>query len=171
MMADRLLLSHHAITENFTRLRKLLERRYGEGDDQVDDIAQAVFTNLAGMDDARFVKIRNVWAYIVKMANNCECDQRRKPANRSDHVEWTDEVEESELNPPKDSLTETDPGLVDHYLKKALDALPPARAAIINSHLMDGYSFEEIAAALGCPVDTVRRYYDDSIALIYENSL
>jgi RNA polymerase sigma factor (sigma-70 family) len=171
-MSDQKPLSHRAIEENFQRLRRYLRRKYGDGDELFEDVAQVVWTKLAGISDAQFAEIRHVWAYILRMAYYAMCDLKRKAANVGEHVEWTDDVEQlHRREDPTDSLLDTDPGLVAHYLDKALESLPEPRAAIIRLHLIEGYSFEEIAQALGCSPDTVRRYYDDSIAMIYQNSL
>jgi RNA polymerase sigma factor (sigma-70 family) len=172
-MSDQTPLSHCAIEQNFRRLGRYLRRKYGENDHRVDDIAQTVWMKLASIDDANFAKIRHVWAYIVKMTYHAMCDQKRGTLKPDEQVEWTDEVEQLHRKEDNqdDSLLYTDPGLVGHYLEKALESLPTQRAAIIRCHLFDGYSFEEIARELHCTPDTVRRYYDDSIARIYENSL
>lgn len=41
-------------------------------------------------------------------------------------------------------------------LDKALDALPPAQRAVVELSYFGGYSYEEIAAITGCPVNTVK---------------
>jgi RNA polymerase sigma-70 factor, ECF subfamily len=41
-------------------------------------------------------------------------------------------------------------------LTKALDALPPAQRAVVELTYFGGYSYEEIAAIMGCPVNTVK---------------
>lgn len=172
-MSDQMPLSHCAIEQHFKRLGQYLRRKYGENDQRVDDIAQVVWMKLASIDDTRFAEIRHVWAYIVRMACNAMYDQKRKTSRHHEQIEWTDEVEQLHRreDDPTDSLLDTDPGLIGHYLDKTLDSLPESRAAIIRCYAFDGHSFEEIARKLHCSPDTVRRYYDDSIALIYENSL
>ncbi|HXS80108.1 MAG TPA: sigma-70 family RNA polymerase sigma factor [Gammaproteobacteria bacterium] len=42
------------------------------------------------------------------------------------------------------------------WLTKALDALPPAQRAVVDLTYFGGYSYEEIAAIMGCPVNTVK---------------
>jgi RNA polymerase sigma factor (sigma-70 family) len=172
-MSDQMPLSHGAIEQNFERLGRYLRRKFGENDQRVDDIAQAVWTKLASIDDTQFARIRHVWAYIVKMSYHAMCDQTRKTPRQGEQVEWTDEVEQlhKREEDPTDSLLDTDPGLIGHYLDRALEALPKPRAAIIHCHLYEGHSFEEMARKLNCSPDTVRRYYDDSIALIYAKCL
>jgi RNA polymerase sigma factor (sigma-70 family) len=172
-MSDQMPLSHCAIEHNFTRLGRYLRRQYGEDDERVEEIAQAVWTKLACLDNTTFAAIRHVWAYIVKMAYHVICDQKRKASKQGEHVEGSGEVEHlyRREEDPTHLLLDTDPALVGYYLDKALESLPTPRAAIIRCHLFDGHSFEEIARALNCPPDTVRRYYGDSIALIYANCL
>jgi len=41
-------------------------------------------------------------------------------------------------------------------LAKALDDLPPAQRAVVELTYFGGYSYEEIAAIMGCPVNTVK---------------
>ena len=41
-------------------------------------------------------------------------------------------------------------------LDKALDGLPPAQRAVVELTYFNGYSYEEIAAIAGCPVNTVK---------------
>ena len=41
-------------------------------------------------------------------------------------------------------------------LTKALDDLPPAQRAVVDLTYFGGYSYEEIAAIMGCPVNTVK---------------
>jgi RNA polymerase sigma-70 factor, ECF subfamily len=41
-------------------------------------------------------------------------------------------------------------------LAKALDDLPPAQRAVVDLTYFGGYSYDEIAAIMGCPVNTVK---------------
>ena len=41
-------------------------------------------------------------------------------------------------------------------LAKALDDLPPAQRAVVELTYFGGYSYEEIGAITGCPVNTVK---------------
>ena len=57
---------------------------------------------------------------------------------------WEAAVEPSEHRDRRDSLD------------KALDTLPPAQRAVVELTYFSGYSYEEIAAIMGCPVNTVK---------------
>ena len=57
---------------------------------------------------------------------------------------WEAAVEPSEHRDLRDSLD------------KALDTLPPAQRAVVELTYFSGYSYEEIAAIMDCPVNTVK---------------
>jgi RNA polymerase sigma factor (sigma-70 family) len=57
---------------------------------------------------------------------------------------WEAAVEPSEQRDLRDSLD------------KALDKLPPAQRAVVELTYFGGYSYEEIAAIMDCPVNTVK---------------
>jgi RNA polymerase sigma factor (sigma-70 family) len=43
-----------------------------------------------------------------------------------------------------------------HLLVRALETLPPEQRAVVELTLSHGYSYQEIAAIMGCPVNTVK---------------
>lgn len=153
--------SVHPVVVAFQRygreLQNFLLRRGGRVED-VEDAVQEVFLRLLRIGNSEFV--RNPRAYIHGMAlhvvrefklrdikagtwNSLEPQEANDLADRSAedwHVPFAEQLD------------------VQRRLEAALLRLPAAHRTVFLMHKRDGYSYQEIADALGISVHTVDKY-------------
>lgn len=73
------------------------------------------------------------------------------------------EVEDDDLRVPDPSFVPHDRALVRAMLEEAVDRLAPAIGEVARMRLLEGRSYQDIAAALGRPIDSVRTYQSKAL--------
>ena len=134
----------YAVLRFMQRITKSLELAQ-EG---VNDVMLTVWRN-----STSFGRRSSVSTWIMGIAYNKAlkslASKRRWSSRFGFHIDdfedrWEAAVEPSEHRDLRDSLD------------KALDTLPPAQRAVVELTYFSGYSYEEIAAIMDCPVNTVK---------------
>jgi RNA polymerase sigma-70 factor (ECF subfamily) len=135
---------YHAVLRFIQRITRSFELAQ-EG---VNDVMLTVWRN-----SSSFGRRSSVSTWIMGIAYHkalkALASRRRWSSRFGFHIDdfedrWEAAVEPSEHRDLRDSLD------------KALDGLPPAQRAVVELTYFGGYSYEEIAAIMGCPVNTVK---------------
>src|SRR5216684_3288419 len=128
------------------RLQNFIRRRVPDEND-VEDILQDAFYEL--VEAYRMMKpVEQVSAWLFRVVRNRITDLFRK--------------KKSQAMPDAPAIS-TDDGetLLLEELDAALDELPDEQREVFIAHELEGYSFKELAAATGVPVNTLlsRKHY------------
>lgn len=141
------------------KIISLVSRYLGHNGD-VQDVAQDAFikayTALPGFrGEAAFY----TWLYriAVNSAKNYLMAKGRRPNNVDVDAEDAEYYETSEAlrenaSPERLALTEE----IKHVIFDTMESLPEELRVAIQLREIDGMSYEDIAAAMGCPIGTVR---------------
>ncbi len=126
------------------RYARVLAAGRGDADDLVQEcLARALARPNFPAD------IKNVRAYLFTVLHNVHVDQRTRPAETTDTVDF-DEVAGLVPQPaPQPSSIEL------RDLSRALDALPEEQNRVVLLVGLEGLTYEETAQALGLPIGTV----------------
>lgn len=120
--------------------------------DVADDLMQEVFRR-AWQARERYEEQGSPRAYLLCIADRLACDHARRR-----HREVTlDEITWSEIEPMDRSMAEGDPLVQSEEraeLTAALNTLTMPQQRVLLLRYYGDLSFEEIAAALGCPLNT-----------------
>lgn len=135
---------YHALLRFMQRITRSLELAQ-EG---VNDVMLTVWRN-----STSFGRRSSVSTWIMGIAYNKAlkslASKRRWSSRFGFHIDDFEDRSEAAVEPSEHR------DLRD-WLTKALDALPPAQRAVVDLTYFGGYSYEEIAAIMGCPVNTVK---------------
>jgi RNA polymerase sigma factor (sigma-70 family) len=156
-----------AIERERPRLRNFIRRRVPDQSD-AEDILQEVFSEL--VEAYRMMKpLEQVTAWLFRVARNRITDlfRRKKreavvsaPANTTDDGEepWLEDLLPSPDAGPDGAYART---VLAEALDEALDELPEEQRDAFVAHELMGYSFKELAAESGVPVNTLlsRKHY------------
>jgi RNA polymerase sigma factor (sigma-70 family) len=149
------------------RLRNFIRRRVPDEND-VEDILQDAFYEL--VEAYRMMKpVEQVSAWLFRVVRNRITDlfRKKKPQAMPDvPASSTDDGETLLL---EDLLPSPDAGPEEIYARNvlleevdaALDELPDEQREVFVAHELEGFSFKELAAATGVPVNTLlsRKHY------------
>ena len=142
-------------------------RREREEDVEADDVATETFEkawqNLAGYDPG--VANARTWLYLIadRLALDA-LDQRRRQRRNFTGFDALPRAEDDPDNPPAlepcDDVEPAPPEAADLPLRGALlmeafARLEPGDRAVLRLYHVEGKSYEEVAAALGCSVKAV----------------
>src|SRR6185503_7166748 len=135
---------YHALLRFMQRITRSLELAQ-EG---VNDVMLTVWRNSTSLG-----RHSSVSTWIMGIAYNRAlkslASKRRWSSRFGFHIDDFEDRSEAAVEPSEHR------DLRD-WLTKALDALPPAQRAVVDLTYFGGYSYEEIAAIMGCPVNTVK---------------
>ncbi len=156
-----------AITRERSRLRNFIRKQVGDESD-AEDILQEVFYEL--VQAYRLMRpIEQVGAWLFRVARNRITDLFRK--RRADPLRGntTAEAEDGEQLFLEDLLPSPDAGPETAYAREvllqeldaALDELPEDQREVFVAHELEGWSFNELAAATGLSLNTLlsRKHY------------
>jgi len=130
------------------RLRRFLERTTQRPHliDEILNDTMLVIWRKAGSFEVRS-KV-STWILGIAMRRSLKVRERAARLALLDHGQ------------PAEPATEPDEHLARKELRadldRALESLSPEHRAVVELTHFDGYSYREIAAILGCPVDTVK---------------
>lgn len=135
-------------------------RLSGDPDEAADVVAEAFARVYTGID--RFRKESRFSTWLYRIIVNCYLD-RRKRERRHQHasIEAGLELEEGEVSKQYASVEEGPDAVAEGSLRSALLAdaiagLPETHRLMIVMYHVEMLGYEEIAAALGVPVGTVK---------------
>lgn len=135
-------------------------RLCGDSDEAADVVAEAFARVYTGIDRFRRESRFSTWLYRIVV--NCFLDMRKKD-RRQTHASMEATVELEEGDVEKQFLSnEASPDAVaeanlrSEVLWRAIEGLPDVHRAIIVMYHVEMLGYEEIAAALGIPVGTVK---------------
>ena len=142
-----------------SRIISLVSRYLGHNGD-VQDVAQDAFIKAyTALPNFRGEAAFYTWLYriAVNSAKNYLMARGRKPATVDVDAEETEYYEVSEslkenASPERLALTEE----LKMVIFDAIEQLPEELKVAIQLREIDGMSYEEISAAMGCPIGTVR---------------
>ncbi|MEM7252430.1 MAG: RNA polymerase sigma factor RpoE [Pseudomonadota bacterium] len=141
------------------RLQKLIAR-YVRDQSEVADIAQEAFLKaFRALPRFRGDSAFYTWLYRIAIntaKNHLVSQARRPPADDIDSVEAEQYETVSELKEyaTPDRMVQRDE--VQTALVEAIDALPEDLRMAITLRELEGFSYEDIAEAMDCPIGTVR---------------
>ena len=118
-----------------------------------EDVAQEVFVR-AYADRYRRKRVKNVNAYLYRMASNLCIDFLRKRKHRKVSL---DEANIQEI--PTDHPTGSEAVLAAeelHRIESVLGRIPSHQAEVVRLRVFGEFRLSEIAEVIGCPVATVK---------------
>ena len=149
------------------RLRNFIRRRVPDEND-VEDILQDAFYEL--VEAYRMMKpVEQVSAWLFRVVRNRITDLFRKKKSQAMPEVLASSTDDGETLLLEDLLPSPDAGPEEVYARNvlleevdaALDELPDEQREVFIAHELEGYSFKELAAATGVPVNTLlsRKHY------------
>jgi RNA polymerase sigma-70 factor, ECF subfamily len=118
------------------------------------DILQGIFAKLS-REPRALRNVRNVRAYLLRLAHNAAVDLMRRRATREKYAEEfgreSDQVFQPASNPDDEGFRMA--------LSEALRELPPDQRTIVHLRLWENLKFEEIAHLLGISLNTAASRY------------
>lgn len=142
------------------RLARLLTRLLKNQEDIEDVIQESFIKAYRAIGNFRGESAFYTWIYriAINSAKNLLVTQSRRPSTISDTQDSENETFEdnsalSNIDTPE-SLVQT--RQIGEAVNQAMIALPDDLRDAIVMREIDGLSYEEIAAAMGCPIGTVR---------------
>jgi RNA polymerase sigma factor (sigma-70 family) len=149
------------------RLRNFIRRRVPDEND-VEDILQDAFYEL--VEAYRMMEpVEQVSAWLFRVVRNRITDLFRKKKPEAMPRVAADPTDDGEALLLEDLLPSPDAGPEEVYARNilleevdaALEELPEEQREVFIAHELEGYSFKEIAAATGVPVNTLlsRKHY------------
>jgi len=143
------------------RLRNFIRRRVPDEND-VEDILQDAFYEL--VEAYRMMKpVEQVSAWLFRVVRNRITDLFRKKRPEAMPDAPAISTDDGETLLLEDLLPSPDAGPEEVYARNvlieevdaALDELPEEQREVFIAHELEGYSFKELAAATGVPVNTL----------------
>jgi RNA polymerase sigma factor (sigma-70 family) len=160
MSSDDRLVVEKAYREQSGRLRSFI-RRFVSRQEDVEDILQDVFTELAG----GFRAIRDTerigsWLFTVARNRITDRYRKKKPLTFSDRIQKDEDGEErflDEILPSSEStpLEAYYREAVSAAVEAALDEMPLEQREVFVGHELEGKSFRELSEEIGVPVNTL----------------
>lgn len=126
-----------------------------------EDLTQEVFVR-AYQSFAAFRREAAVDTWLYRIATNLVIDRFRRAKRAPQLVSVEEEMEDDPHAELAAEARESDPqftaqrGELQKKVRVAIGTLPPKLRAAVVLHDMEGLAYEEVAAALGCPVGTVK---------------
>jgi len=114
-----------------------------------DDLLQTTFLSVV-RSRGRFEAPDRVLPWFLSIAANAARDAMRRHSNRNEELTATGQMPES-----SEGETLSDP-VLRRRLEAALDTLPPEQKEVVLLHLVQGWSFEDIAQSHQLNAATVR---------------
>jgi RNA polymerase sigma factor (sigma-70 family) len=156
-----------AVSRDESRLRNFIRRRVPDPGD-AEDILQDVFFEL--IESYRMMRpIEQVTAWLYRVARNRITDLFRSRRREELRREPAKVSEEGEVLLLDEFLPSSDAGPEAEYARQALaealddalEELPEEQREIFVAHEVLGYSFKELSARMGTPVNTLlsRKHY------------
>jgi len=122
--------------------------------EDAEDIAQEVFMNIYhNLKNFRFESSLKTWIY--RAAVNTAINHSKKTSRHRDRtVEYTEAL--NAPNPGEDARQKIDAQSHEKIVQTLLNAVSPEQRACIVLRSIEGLSYQEIAATLNIPINTVR---------------
>jgi len=118
------------------------------------DVLQNIFAKLAG-EPALLQNVRNVRAYLLRLAHNAAIDLMRRRSTRDKYGEEfgreSEGIFQRAANPDEEGFRIA--------LGDALGELPPEQRTVVHLRLWENLKFEEIADLLGISLNTAASRY------------
>jgi len=118
------------------------------------DVLQSIFAKLA-REPGRLQNIRNVRAYLLRLAHNAAVDLMRRRSTREKYAEEFGR----ESDPVFQAASHPDDEGFRMALSDALRELPPDQRAVVHLRLWENLKFEEVADLLGISLNTAASRY------------
>lgn len=133
--------------EHSATLCRYLNRKYGAGPPEPEDVMHEAFSRLAALPDETVAIIENPRAFLYRTAENLLNSERRKRAVRSAHATETKYLEQtsSECTPERVILAKDQLDIAEVVLR----GMPDMRRRCFLMHRFDDLSFSEIGRRLG----------------------
>lgn len=148
------------VSKYHRRLGRLLTRLLKNQEDIEDVIQETFIKAYRAIGNFRGESAFYTWIYriAINTAKNLLVTQNRRPSTIQEHADSDNETFEdnsalSNIDTPE-SLLQTQQ--IGEAVNQAMAALPDDLRDAIVMREIEGMSYEEIAAAMGCPIGTVR---------------
>lgn len=128
--------------------------------DEADDLLQETYLKAYRFFD-KFEKGTNCKAWLFRIMKNSFINMYRKTSKEPDKVDYND-VEEfyhmirAESSDPNDLEAKLFSNLLDDDVSRALEELPEEFRTVVILCDIEGFTYEEIADFVECPIGTVR---------------
>lgn len=143
-------------------LCKYINRKFGPGPPEPEDIAQAAFMKFATLKDPQ--AIQNPHAFLLHAARNIAIQELRRQQRRQRlrQTHYGDEEAKSadEITPERVILGKEEVKLID----VAIDHMPLLQRQLLKMSKLQGLSFAEISRRTGVPQTTVKRLVAQALA-------
>jgi RNA polymerase sigma-70 factor (ECF subfamily) len=125
-----------------------------------EDITQEVFIK-AYVSIGAFRKDASLDTWLYRIATNLVIDRFRRGKRAPQMVAGLDDAEDPLHELPatgrgSDPAAQAQLAELQSEVKRAVAGLPPKLRSAVVLHDLEGRSYEEVAAAVGCPVGTVK---------------
>ena len=127
-------------------------RLFGRVEDAEDATQEAFVAIIRALPDFEARSNLTTWMYRVTV-NVC-LQRRRKESRAVNEMSIDDRNEEPSPEAGPERLALASEARTE--LQAALDTLPEAQRAVVVLHELQGLTYSEVAAALDCPVGTVK---------------
>lgn len=135
---------------------KYVNSTFGSGPPDPEDIAQAVFTNYAALDNS--AEIKNPRAFLYRSAHNMVVSHHRKAATRRRYmVEQKNNnpiLERDDIHPERILITRERLAL----LERAMWEMPAKRRRMLVLNRFDGLTYAEISRQSGLSQSAVKKH-------------
>lgn len=125
-------------------------------EDDTRDVLQDVFVKLARQPEL-LRGVRDERAFLIRLGHNAAIDLMRRRATRDKYHETFGA--DAETLSPFAPVDDPDEQAFRAELSAALSELPPEQRAVVHLKLWEGLTFEQIAEALGIPLNTAASRY------------
>ncbi len=123
-------------------------------EDDTRDVLQDIFARLA-REPSLLAAVRDRRAFLIRLARNAAIDlMRRRGARNKYHEDFG-----AERSTPFAATADPDEAAFRAELSAALADLPPEQRAVVHLKLWEGFTFEQIAAAMEIPPNTAASRY------------
>jgi len=146
-------------------LCKFLNRNFGTGPPDPEDIAQAAFEKMAAVKNTR--NIKNPRAFLYTIARNFALEYKRRGRTHERYIEKTlaDHDESLEQITPERILIERQRLKV---MEQVIAKMPYKQRRILKMSRFAGKSYREIAAETGWSLSDIARQINDAMAILEE---
>lgn len=151
--------------DHWASLCKFLNRQFGSGPPDPEDLAQAAFEKIMSLKDTS--SIRNPRAFLYTVARNFALEHKRRGRTQDRYIE--DVMQEYDENleqiTPERILIEKQRL---HVMEKTIAGMPYKQRKVLKLSRFNGMSYREIADETGWSVSDVARQVNNAMALLDE---
>jgi RNA polymerase sigma-70 factor (ECF subfamily) len=148
--------SQAILVEHYDRVHRYLQRRLRHLSGDADDLAQEVCVRFLG--SYRGQPLDSPVAYLLTIAAHALADFRQRAKREREFMTIDTEALSDWPNPEADGSSPVERCMAAVDLPQFLQQLPHTQRAVLVAHMLQGYSYVEVAQRLGLTELTVEKY-------------